>query len=218
MFNRLKKLGVATAAATILMAAPSIAQAATIVVFGQVDGTNTVTGTEVGGITTISATTPSIITTLNEAGANLPATFSLSMTSSAPATNVSGDLWAQSYDGTFSILGDGGFNYLSGVFSGVTLGLNGGNALIFGAAQPPGSLMFTSDVPGIPLDFPTAMALGFTNAQGISISNGSFGDFTSNVSGTFSAADSAPVPEPATMVLLGTGLLAAFRARRKQQA
>ena len=26
------------------------------------------------------------------------------------------------------------------------------------------------------------------------------------------------VPEPATMMLLGTGLLAAFRARRKQQA
>ncbi|MDP3718899.1 MAG: PEP-CTERM sorting domain-containing protein [Acidobacteriota bacterium] len=30
-------------------------------------------------------------------------------------------------------------------------------------------------------------------------------------------SEMAPIPEPATMMLLGTGLLAAFRARRKQQ-
>jgi hypothetical protein len=177
------------------------AQAATILVFGQSGGTNFVTGNETAGVTTITAIAPSTITTLNQAAFAGGATFTLNATSTGPATNVVGDLWQQPYDGSFS---------------GVTLGLDGGGTLIFGAAQPPGSLLFTSSVPGMPLDFPTAMALSFTNAfPEVSIVGGSFGDFTSNVSGTFSA-EVTPVPEPASMLLLGTGLLAVARRVRRR--
>jgi hypothetical protein len=192
------------------------AQAATIVVFGQSGGTNFVSGNETGGVTSISAVAPSTLTTLNQSGVGLPATFTLTAMSTGAATNVVGDLWQQPYDGSFTILGPGGFNYLSGVFSGVTLGLEDGHTLIFGAAQPPGSLTFTSSVPGMPLGFPTGMALSFTNAlPAVNIANGSFGDFTSNVSGTFSA-EVTPVPEPATLLLFGTGLLAVARRVRRR--
>ena len=74
--------------------------------------------------------------------------------------------------------------------------------MIFGSAQPPLALTFTSDVPGLPLRLDRAMALSFTNAlPSVSIApSGSFNDFTSNVAGNFSA-----VPEPGTMALFGSG-------------
>lgn len=193
----------------------STAYASTILVFGQTTGANLVTGTEVGGITTIDANgLPVTITTLNEAASNLAALFSLDAVSTAPATNVSGDLWTQSYSGDFSILSAGGFNYLSGEFDGVQLGIESGNTYIFGSAQPPLSLVFTSDVVGMPLGDPTAMALALTNVfPNVFISNGSFGSFNSNVSGTFSAQAVPEIPEPATLILMGSGLIYLMKRR-----
>ena len=192
----------------------SSVEAATINVFGQNTGGNTIVGNETGGVTTITGVNvPVTITTLNEMASNINAFFNLNATSTGAATNVVGDLWSQPYSGSFSIT-NGGFNYLSGQFAGVTLGLEDGKSLVFGAAQPPLFLDFTSDVLGMPLGDPSAMSLAFTNLfPGVTIVNNSFGDFTSNVSGTFSAEPLAAVPEPATMILLGTGLLAAFKSR-----
>jgi hypothetical protein len=190
--------------------------AATILVFGQTTGANTITGDETGGVTSITGVNvPVTITTLNSAGSNLPASFNFNATSIAPANNVGGNLWTQQYSGNFSVT-NGGFNYLSGTFVGVDLGVNGGTTMIFGSTQPPLFLDFTSSVLGMPLDDPSAMALSFTNLlPGVTISNGSFGDFTSNVSGDFSAT---AVPEPASMILLGSGLLYVMRRKYKSQS
>lgn len=188
--------------------------AATILVFGQTTGSNLFTGDETAGVTTLSANgIPVTITTLDETGVNISAQFYLSATSTAAAQNVSGNLWTQEYSGDFQI-NDGVTSYLSGVFAGVQLGIDGGNTLIFGSAEPPLTLSFLSDIAGMPLDSPTAMALSLTNVfPSVSISNGSFADFNSNISGTFSA-EAAPIPEPTSMILLGTGLLYVVRKRQ----
>jgi hypothetical protein len=187
------------------------AEAATIAIFGQSTGTNLLTGDETAGITTLDANgVPVIITTLNETGVAINALFSLDAVSTGAVVNVFGSVYTQAYSGSFSILSAGGFNYLSGTFDGISLGADGGTTLLLGATQPPLTLVFTSDVVGMPLGDPTAMALAFTNIlPGITIVNNSFGDFTSNVSGTFSAAP--VIPEPATLLLLGTGLIGVSR-------
>jgi PEP-CTERM motif len=192
-------------------------EAAIIVVFGQSTGTNLFTGNETAGVTVLDANgIPVTITTLDENGVSLAAFFSLDATSTALAVNQGGNIYTQAYSGSFSILSAGGFNYLSGTFDGVQLGIDGGTTLIFGATQPPLQLDFTSDVVGMPLDDPTAMALALTNVfPGVTISNGSFGDFTSSVAGNFSATELTAVPEPASLFLLGSGLCA-IAARGKK--
>ena len=191
--------------------------AATILVFGQSTGLNLATGNEVAGTTILdSNNVPVTITTLNESGVNLSAFFNWEASSIGSAINTFGDTWIQFYSGEFHItsgINNTGFNFLSGIFTGVQLGIVGGHTFVFGSSEPVLDLTFTSDIPGIPLLVNPAMALSLTNVlPGISIVNNSFADFDANLSGTFSAE---VIPEAGTFVLLMTGLFGLTLMRRR---
>jgi PEP-CTERM motif len=224
--RRLLAITCAVGLAVTLMARP--ASAATILVFGQSGAGNLFTGDETMGTTVLSSVNaPVTITTLNQLPSVLPAFFNLSATSIGPAMQAPAfpGAWTQQYSGSFSFsqsAGGGGTNYLSGTFTGITLGVVGGNQLVLGAGTtPPLALTFTSDIMGMPLGTPRAMALSLTNVlPAISISNNSFADFGSNVAGDFSAEilEQPPViPEPASMFMLASGLVGLAAAARRRQ-
>jgi hypothetical protein len=175
-------------------------EARAILVFGQSGGGNQFFGDETAGTTVLDANNvPITITSLDGVAVNISAFFNLDATSTGPAQQAD-TAWTQPYDGDFQITSglDGtGINYLSGVFSGVQLGVVGGTQLVLASTQPPLSLTFTSSViPADSLSPPRAMGLTLTNVlPSVQISNLSFADFSASVAGNFSAA---VIPEPVT--------------------
>ena len=212
----MRKFLYATVAIGAIVACNASAHATLILTFGQTGSNTAVTATENAGntATTLSSINAPISITQIENGVPTPAFFTLAATSNGPAVTVLGAT-AQKFDGVFSIrsgLNNTGTNFLTGVFTDVTIGAGAGGALTVGA--PPDSLVLSSSVI-TDLAQPSALGLGFANVvPGFNLVGSSVGSFTSSVSGTFSAS---PAPEPTSLARMGVGLLGlGFVANRKR--
>jgi hypothetical protein len=220
----LRLVGLAVLAS--LLSSPVMAD--TIITFGNITP-NQFTATDNGDGTTTLATTSNVNITQIIAGALDPnALFTFTATSTEDAQLlVGGTIISQRFAGTFSITDQANtVNYLSGTF---------GAALEFGGTGSTGAILTANSFPQNPPLVLTSSLLDLTNPEsfGLAFSNiipplgtntylvggvshTTIADFTASYAGSADANIATPVPEPASLTLLGIGLCGlAGRLRKK---
>ena len=217
------RIGTLTAA---LMLIATMASAGTILQFTEVfpfnapftfteNGTNTATTITASKL--INVTFDHSLCLVVGCGGAADGVYSLTLnaTSIGAATLAAGAV-TQAFGGSLSII-QGGFNLLTVNFTDLLQGsLNGGNPTLQ-ASQPPDVFSGTSNVlDSLKLGQPRGFSFSFSNLSngGLGINGTSIRSGTADASGTFNAT--ATVPEPTSMLLLGSGLLMVARRLRKQ--
>ena len=215
----MRTLLLAATSAAALAFAP-VADAATIITFGQVSNLNTVSGTASATGTHLAGNNVLVTITQIDAGILTPVNAyldfsadSISGASAPPSLAI-----IQHYVGTFSInsnIAGTGTDYLSGSFVDGVFGIRGGTGLVLTADGT-----FASDVID-DLSPPRNLGLTFTNltpalttVAAATDTGFTIGSFTASVSGNASA-EPTPAPEPASLALLGLGLVGLAAARRR---
>lgn len=216
---RVVRSGVVMLAMLLVLATASVLSAAQITSFGQVGTLNQFIATNNGnGTTSLDATGTVDITNIISGATDDNALFTFEAESIDAAQLLVGTVITQHYAGTFSLTNQAGtFNYLSGTFGGaLQVGGNGGTGSLIGANSAGlGPLSFTTDLPVLLLD-PKSFGLALSNlTPPLSIENGSIGSFTASYVGT-ADANVEPIPEPATMTMLGLGLVGMGGALRRR--
>jgi hypothetical protein len=204
-----------------LFVSASTVDAAQITSFGQVGSVNLFAATNNGdGTTSLDALAVVSITNIIEGALDPAAIFSFEAESLGAAQLVGGTVILQQFEGTFSLTNAGNtFTYLEGDFGGaLMLGGQGGSGAVF-TSNTAGLAPLTlatdlSIILGDPMSFSLSLSNVFPDFDIALLPSPTIQSFTASFTGT---ADANIVPEPASMLLLGSGLIAVAGAARRRR-